>query len=275
MEKQDEIKINKSRNYLIQMNLSKYILALFIFSISLIGCKQHDSDKLVIAVAANMQFAIKEIITSFSSETDIECDLVVSSSGILTAQIMEGAPFDLFLSADMKFPNELYRSGLTLDAPAVYAYGKLVIWTMINSLDPTPHNLISEEIKHIAIANPKTAPYGKAAMETLENLNLYSGLKSKLVYGESVSQTNQFIISHSSEIGFSAKSVVLSPGIANKGNWKEIDEKLYTPIQQGVVIIKSNKKDETKAKKFFHFLFSNKAKEILRKFGYSIEENIE
>jgi molybdate transport system substrate-binding protein len=245
------------------------LIFLFLFVIC-VTCEHRESEKLMIATAANMQFPMKELVRVFTENTGIECETVISSSGMLTAQIREGAPFDIFVSADMKYPAELSQGGFTRSPPEIYAYGKLILWTLDRGLDPSLELLTSDLIRHIALANPKTAPYGVAAVEVLKGVGIYERVENKLVFGESISQTSQFVVSKAAEIGFTAKSVVLSPDLQDKGNWIEMDTKYYSPIAQGVVILKNRKKRINQAKKFHDFLFSSKGKEILNKFGYSV-----
>ncbi len=253
--------------------MQKIRFLIFIGLLTLTSCKQQqESEKLNIAIAANMQFASEELLKKFTDQTNIACDLIISSSGKLTAQIKEGAPFDIFVSADMKYPNKLYTSGYTCKAPKIYAYGKLVLWSMIDSIHPSIDILKSLKIDHIAIANPKTAPYGTAAIEVLKQHGVYKDVKDKLVYGESISQTNQFIISKSAQIGFTSKSVVVSPKIKGKGNWVTIDESDHSSIAQGVVILKNNAENHHKAKAFYDFLCSQEAKIILENYGYSVND---
>lgn len=246
---------------------SIFIIFLFLFS-----CGQEEKSKLTIATAANMKFAMHELVDEFQKDTGIESEIIVGSSGKLTAQIKEGAPYDLFVSADMKFPNTLFQNGLTLDKPQIYAYGALVIWTLNTQLKADFKTLSKKQVNHIALANPKTAPYGRAAEEVLKQKKMYNKLRSKFVFGESVAQTNQFIVSYAAEIGFTAKSIVMSDNMKGKGNWEEVDPSLYTPIEQGVVILKNRNIHLEEAKKFRDFLFSAKGKEILNKFGYSIKQ---
>ncbi|MFD2562734.1 molybdate ABC transporter substrate-binding protein [Aquimarina rubra] len=234
----------------------------------LLGCKQPERDVVTIAAAANMQFAITEISKAFTKQTGIQCELVISSSGKLTAQIKEGAPYDIFVSANMKYPNEIYASDLAVYPPKIYGYGQLVLWSMYDSIQPSIKILTDESLQHIALANPKTAPYGQAAVEVLENYNIYNQVKGKLVYGESIAQTNQFITSKSLEIGFTSKSVVLSPKMKDKGHWIVLDEQKYLPIEQGVVMIKKENQNVKGTQQFYDFLFSAEAKEILEEFGY-------
>ena len=216
-----------------------------------------------------MQFVIKDLVESFTNSTGIECEIIISSSGKLTAQINEGAPFDVFVSANMKYPNDLFEKGLTLGKPKIYAHGKLVMWSMKNEITPSILLLENDKIKHIAVANPKTAPYGNAAIEVLNHFQILKKLEPKLVYGENIAQVNQFINSQAAEIGFTSKSVVLSPKINNKGNWVEIDESIYSPIAQGIVCLKNDPSKKNNALKFSDFIFSKKGKEILNTFGYS------
>lgn len=246
--------------------------AIFILLIYLIAaCQQKQEKKLNIAVAANMQFAMKELSRTFTNQTGISCDLIISSSGKLTAQIKEGAPFDVFVSADMKYPRELFDTGFATKAPKIYGYGKLVMWSMIDTINPSLDILKNSKIRHIAMANPKMAPYGLATIKILKRHNIYENIKDKLVYGESILQTNQFIISKSAEIGFTSKSVVLSSEMSNKGNWIDLEDADYTAIAQGVVIL--NQKNQEDAEQFYVFLTSAKARRILEDFGYSTKEN--
>jgi len=245
---------------------------IFVFlNIFLFACNQK-TKKLTIATAANMQFAMEEITRSFTTESGIECQTILGSSGKLTAQISEGAPYDLFVSADMKYPNELFRNGLTKGEPQIYANGKLVLWSLTDGIEPSIETLSSNSITHIAMANPKTAPYGSASEEVIKYYQIYESIEKKLVHGESVSQTNQFISSGAAEIGFTAKSVVLSPLMINKGRWIELDSRTYPPIHQGIVIL-TNRNDFLEEARLFHeFIFSPKGREILSKFGYDVTD---
>lgn len=251
--------------------INRLIIALFSLSILFTSCHQQQEEKLNIAVAANMQFAMKELAQTYTKRTGKEVQLMVSSSGKLNAQIKEGAPYDLFVSANMKYPQDLYDAGLTLESPQVYAYGKLVLWTVYENIEPSLLHLNDSNIKHIALANPKIAPYGIAAQEVLKHYGLEESTQEKLVFGESIAQCNQFILSKAAEIGFTAKSVVLSPQMKNQGNWIDIDDETYSPIAQGMVIIKHKKRSEKSALEFYRFLLSEEAQDILIKFGYSVD----
>ena len=141
---------------------------------------------------------------------------------------------------------------------------------MVDGIKPTVGQLSGGSARHIALPNPRIAPYGIAAMEVLRHHDLLSEIESKLVYGESIAQTNQFITSGSAELGFTAMSVVLSPRMKGKGRWKEIDNNIYTPIGQGVVVIRRKNIDHGSAENFVEFLFSAEGKKILKDFGYLV-----
>lgn len=238
-----------------------------------VGCKlPPPENKLNIAVASNMQFAMEEIADAFMTETNIPCELIVGASGQLTAQIKEGAPFNVLVSADMKYPLEIEKAALAANTPQVYAYGKIVIWTLNEDITPTMEGLLASEVKHIAIANPKLAPYGVAAQQALKYGSIFNKVKYKLVYGESITQTNQFILSQSAEAGITAKSIVTSPKMRGVGSWRDIDPATYDPIEQGVVIIKKEDPNYSKEILFCKFLTSEPAQKILRRFGYAVNE---
>lgn len=223
-----------------------------------------------IAASANVQYPLKEIIKEFKKIYKVNVLTVVSSSGKLTAQIERGAPYDIFLSANMKYPEYLYKKGLTAGKPVVYAEGVLVLWSMKNiPLKKEGIGILREKyIKKISVPNPENAPYGLEAVRALKNLGLYDQVKNKLVYGESVMQSTQYIYKKLVDLGFTSKSVVLSPKLRNKGIWIEIDKRLYNPIKQGAVVIREN----IYAKRFLSFLLSEKAKKILKKYGYKTYE---
>lgn len=238
------------------------------------GCQDVSEDTLTIAASANMQYAMEELIERFTEESGISCELIVGSSGKLTAQIVEGAPFDLFFSADMKYPQEIYNKGLASGPPRIYAYGYLVFWSLDISRELNRQGLLDEEVRHIAMANPETAPYGRAAEDLLKGMGVYEQIQFKLVFGESIAQTNQFILSGTAEVGLTALSVVSAPGAKGKGQWKEADQALYEPIAQGLVRLKkSNPEKEKWARSFDDFLGSQRAIDILHKFGYGLDKS--
>ncbi len=227
-----------------------------------------------VAAAANLQPVLGQLTTAFEKQNDIHVKIIIGSSGQLTAQIENGAPFDVFLSADMKYPKVLYKKGLALQEPKAYAYGVLVLWTLKDvDLSKGMAILSDEQIKKIALADPQLAPYGREAVRAMKFYKLYQDIQKRLVYGESISQTNGFIASRSADIGFTSKSTVLSPNLKDKGTWTEVAPESYGRIAQGVVCLKHSQKDKFESvQKFYNFLFSTEAKMIFKKYGYRVDE---
>jgi len=226
-----------------------------------------------IAVAANVSYAIDDIQKEFNKEFPHTKVLVtLGSSGKLTAQIKNGAPYQLFMAANMKYPQALYSDGIAVTKPLIYAQGSLAYLSSKEQDFSQGIKLVENaNIAKIAIANPKTAPYGKAAVEAMKNAGVYENVVQKLVYAESISQTVSYAVT-AADIGFIAKSSLYSPKMLHykKGiNWLEVDSKLYTPINQGIVILK-NAKENGEVKAFYDFMLSSKAQKIMKDFGYLI-----
>ncbi len=225
-----------------------------------------------VAVAANVSYAIEALIKDFNKlnpNTNIEVN--IGSSGKLTAQLMQNAPYDIFMSADMGYPEALYSKGLAVSKPKVYANGSLALFTKHNSIDLSKglNVILDDSIKRVAVANPKTAPYGVATKEALENAKLYDKVKPKFIYGQSIGQTLTYTLT-AADIGFVAKSTLLSKKLSQyrKGkNWIDVPLNLYTPTKQCIILIK-RAKDNAEAKAFYNYLLSNRAKEIFKKYGY-------
>jgi len=222
-------------------------------------------EKLNIAVSANARFAVEEIAKVFQKKHRIKINIISSSSGKLASQIIKGAPFDVFLSADMKYPQKLYTLKRAVYRPRVYAYGILILWSFKDK-NLSVNRLT--EYKKIAVANPKLAPYGRATVEALRFYRLFDKVKEKIIYGESVSQVNQYIIKKLVDAGFTSKSSLFSPNLKEKGYFVDIDENAYSPIKQGAVLISK----KAIAEEFYNFLFSKQAKEIFKKYGYKVDE---
>lgn len=233
-------------------------------------CATAQADTLTVAVAANAEFVFKDLAAEFKTETGQELKPVINSSGKFVTQIVNGAPYDVFLSADMEFPEKLFQQGYATAAPRPYAYGALVVWTMKDIDTHTWQSaLTASSVQKIAIANPQTAPYGREAMKALVKAKLDQTLMPKLVQGESIAQTNQYIYSAVADVGMTAKSVVLAPDMMGKGKWVEVPRDLYEPIAQGAVILKHGQETNPKlAQQFYTFLYSDKARAILEHYGY-------
>ena len=226
-----------------------------------------------IAVAANVSYAIKPLVKAFhETHPQTKVHVILGSSGKLFAQISHGAPYDLFMSANMKYPNRLYEDNLTIGKPVIYAQGALALFSSKSRKFDTGLKLLTEEnIKRIAVANPKTAPYGIATQEALKHAKIYETVKEKFVYGESISQTLIYATS-AADMGVVAKSSLYAPQmlVYKKGtHWVDVDTSLYTPIDQGMVLLKSTKnKDEVQT--FYDFMQSATSKKILASFGYKV-----
>ncbi|MBS1522209.1 MAG: molybdate ABC transporter substrate-binding protein [Bacteroidetes bacterium] len=228
------------------------------------------AQELKVAVAANLQGVIKVLGKDFKEKTGIEIQPIVGSSGNLSTQIKNGAPFDLFLSADMGFPESLAKDGFSTKEPAVYAYGSLIICSSQNiGFENWERLLLSGRIKKIAIANPAIAPYGKAAEESLKLKGVLDDIKSKLVTGENISQVNTYITTGTVDVGFTTRAFVKDVEGKTTIYWKEIDPKSYTPIKQGMIILKQSK-ETANAQKFYNYMLSPAAKKILKEYGYGV-----
>jgi len=249
------------------MNIHRFSLLFLIF---LAGCST-PSEKIVVATAANVQYVMKEIKAEFEKESGKEIDIIVGSSGKLTTQIREGAPFDVFVSADTKYPEEIFKNGGSAEKPKIYALGTLVLWSKnIPESELSIDLLTDDKIKKIALPNPETAPYGEAAVQVLKSKGLFEKIEKKLVFGESIAQTAQYITSGNVEAGFNALSIVLSPEMKDQGNYIILDSTNYKPIEQAAILLNHSEdspKRET-SERFYQFLYSQKAKAIFQKYGY-------
>ncbi|QEC68072.1 molybdate ABC transporter substrate-binding protein [Panacibacter ginsenosidivorans] len=244
-----------------------------IMLLALVRVAAQNNKKVTIAVAANMQYAMNALKATFEQQTGIKVEVILGSSGKLTQQILEGAPYDVFISADTSYPQTLHRNKFGTVPPRVYAKGVLVLWTTTPGIVPSKDLkvLLTGNVKKIAIANPKTAPYGVAAEAILKHYNIYDKVKDKLVFGENITQTNQFISSQAADIGFTAKSVVLSDEMKGKGRWIDLDINTYAPIEQAAVILKHGAETNKDAsEKFYSYLYSKTAKDIFKQFGYIV-----
>ena len=229
------------------------------------------AQNLKVAVAANLQPVIKALQKDFKQKTGMDLEPIVGSSGNLSAQIRNGAPYDIFLSADMSFPETLFKEGFSQKKPVIYAQGSLIICSNQNiGFENWERLLLTNRIKKIAIANPKIAPYGKAAEETLKDKGILDDVQSKVVYGESISQVNTYITSGVVEVGFTTQALVKDPANKTSLFWQVIDPKTYAPIEQGIVILK-HANGNADADKFYQYILSPAAKAIFKEYGYRVQ----
>lgn len=231
------------------------------------------AEPLRVAVAANVTYAMEELKSAFlAHHPGKEMEVILGSSGKLTAQIVNGAPYDAFLSANMKYPAKLESEGLAVTKPEVYARGGLILLTVSDRLDLSKGIKLAADpdVKKIAVANYKLAPYGLATVEAMKSAGVFETCEPKFANAESITQTVQYTLT-ATDIGFVAKSTVFSPKMAQynkKGTyWVDVDPALYTPIDQGVVLLKHGEKNPT-ARAFVEFILSDKARKIFEAYGY-------
>ena len=243
------------------------------FTLLLLLLSALNAGSITVAVAANVSYAIEDLKAAFKEQhPKIEVKIILGSSGKLTAQITHGAPYGILLSANMLYPQTLYKTNLAITPPKVYAQGQLAYLSNKNrDFTLGMHLLLDKDISKIAIANPKTAPYGKAAKEALQNAKIYKKIKSKLIYGESIAQT-LFFTTKAADIGIVAKSSLYSKNMRyfkENTQWKTVNKDLYTPINQGIVLLKYAEGNR-EYRLFYDFILSHKAKSIFERYGYSI-----
>ncbi len=225
------------------------------------------NNKVIIAAASDLRFALDSIVHNYPQRQQIQ--VVYGSSGKMYEQISSGAPFDLYFSADLEYPKNLEKKGKTGSEIYLYAIGRLVFWSKKSDDHPMdPNYLLSESVKKIAIANPRHAPYGKRAEETLRYYELWDRVGGKLVFGENISQTAQFVSTGASEVGLIALSLALSPNLKKiNASYTLIPSEAHAPLRQGVVITKRAENNPI-AKAFFEFMQQDVAMGILAHFGF-------
>lgn len=237
-----------------------------------------EASTLKIAAAADLQFAMQDLAQQFGKSTDananVKIDVIYGSSGNFFSQIQNGAPFDLFFSADMDYAKKLDAAGMAQPGTlARYAVGRLVLWTppgaAVNVVSDSWKILLDARVQKIAVANPEHAPYGRAAVAALRSAGIYEQVKSKLVYGENISQAAQFAQSGNAQAGLVALSLALSPGMKDGKFW-EVPADAYPPIEQGAIVLKSSN-NKVAARAFLQFVESAPGRETLKKYGFSFE----
>ncbi len=242
------------------------ICALVLSGVHLVG-----AEDMTIAAASDLNFAFKELVVEYEKTTGNHVKLSLGSSGNFYAQIQNGAPFDLYFSADIGYPRKLEEAGLTVSGSLYrYAVGRIVLWAGTASrLDVSKGFDVLREpgIRKIAIANPKHAPYGRAAVAAMESFKVYESVKDKLILGENISQAAQFIESGACEIGVIALSLAMAPAMSGKGVYWEVPVEAYPPLEQGAVILKQSKNQEA-ARRFLEFMQGSQGQEIMRRYGF-------
>lgn len=229
------------------------------------------ADTLRVAVAASMKPAFNEMLVDFkAAHPGDTVEASYGSSGKFVAQLANGAPFDLFFSADMSYPQELVERGLAAGRVQPYAIGRLVLWSLQPKLGQLPlEKLPVEKINRFAIANPALAPYGLRAREALEHAGLLAAMEPKLVLGESIAQTAQFVDTGAADAGLVALSLVMSPELAGKGRWTRVPDDWHQPLVQGFVVLKTAA-GKPLAMAFAGYVTGSAAQRILERYGFDL-----
>lgn len=248
-----------------------YFRRLLLILVIIAGAVPVGADEIRVAVASNFAGAAREIASRFEQETGHRVVVASGATGKHYAQITNGAPFDVFLAADAERPELLESSGIALPGSRfTYALGELVLWSPRSGyVDPDGQVLDTGDFRRLAIANPKIAPYGRAAREVLTAAGLWEDLQPRLVRGENIAQTFQFVGSGNAELGFVARSQLQRPGRAIHGSWWKVPQSLYAPIVQQAVVLA----DDAAARAFADYLRSAEARKIIRDSGYGLPDD--
>lgn len=226
-----------------------------------------------IAAASDLVFCLDDLSHGYTNaHPGVTVKTSTGSSGNLFAQIKNGAPFDLFLSADLDYPTELIKSGAADESNLFqYAVGRLALWTLRTNLFLTNGLLVLRDpsVKRIAIANPAHAPYGRAARAALQHAGMWDAVQPRLVLGENISQAAQFVQTGNADAGIIALSLTLSPNVKGVGRWIEVPPGTYPPLEQGALLTRRGK-DNAAARDFLKFLQSAKAREIFDRNGFRL-----
>lgn len=259
-------------------NMSRRIRNLVASVAAIFICEFCAAQSITVAAAADLQFAMQDVASQFQKETGKELRLIYGSSGSFFQQVQNGAPFDMFFSANLDYPKTLESAGLTEPGSYYeYAKGKIVVWVLKDSkldLSSGLQALLNPSIKKIAIANPQHAPYGQAAVASMQKEGIYDKVKDKFVLGENISQTVSFVMSGSADIGVVALSLALSPNMKDKGRYFEVPAGDYPPIKQACVILSSSKNKET-AKQFLSFIKTPVAADTLKRYGFDVQSPLQ
>jgi molybdate transport system substrate-binding protein len=227
---------------------------------------------LTLAAAADLRFALDEALQPFrAANTSVRIEAIYGSSGKIATQIRNGAPFDIFLSADRAFAEALHKDGFTAGAPRLYAVGHLVAWSADAQLGRLPLAQLVRDarVKRFAIANPEHAPYGMRAMEALRSQGLQGAAQPKLVLGDNIAQAAQFIETGAAQAGLIALSLVLSPALRGKGAYTRVPEAWHSPLEQALVVTR-RAQDNPLAHAFVAHLESPAARSMLRRYGFAL-----
>ena len=259
--------------------MRKNLLAIILAFLTLCTHRPAAADEILVAAASDLSYAIKEIVADFEKQSPHKVKLTLGSSGNFHSQIKNGAPFDVYLSADIQYPAELENVGLTEPGSLfTYAIGRIVVWVPRKSpIDVRKLQMqafFHPSVKKIAIANPSHAPYGRAAVSALERFGFYDQLKDKFVFGENISQTAQFVDSAAADIGIIALAIAVAPTVNEKGKYWEIPFDTFPRLNQGAAILKAarDKGNLAAARQFYDWIKSPASQAILKRYGFFLPE---
>jgi molybdate transport system substrate-binding protein len=255
------------------MRLATRILTVLILTGRIASGTGAQGREVRVAAAADLKFAMTELAEHFEKQTGTKVDITYGSSGNFFSQLQNGAPFDVFFSADIEYPKMLEAAGLAEPGTLYeYAVGRIVIWTPADAkMDVVKESwkaLLDERVQKIAIANPEHAPYGRAAVAALQKAGIYDRVKAKLVYGENISQAAQFVQSGNTQAGIIALSLAISAAMKDGKSW-EIPADMYPAIEQGAIVMKNAKNKDT-ARAFLEFVKSEAGRALLAKYGFAL-----
>ena len=245
---------------------------LLVLALGLLAGRAH-AQAVAVAAAADLQTVLPELAARFEKDSGRRVQLTFGSSGNFFAQIQSGAPFDVFLSADITYPRRLEQSGLAEPSTLKrYAVGRIVLWTRADSgidISRVLQTLVGPGVRRIALANPAHAPYGRAAVEALRHAGVYEKARTRFVLGENISQAAQFVQSGNADVGIIALSLALAPAMKASGVYVEIPPSLHPPIEQGAVVLKAAR-DKAAARDFLAFLGRADSVSLLRASGFEV-----
>ena len=247
------------------MKMNLYIILWMILTV-------HISAQIRVACAANMQFTIREIIEVYTEKTGNQVQPVFSSSGKLATQIMHGAPFDVYVSADMEFVEKLYANNMAVNPPRKYAKGRLVLWsTRMEQLEVSKDFLLKNEVKTIGIGDPKVTIYGPAALQVLTQIGVLEQIQTKFVYGDNIGTVAKYIVEGNVDVGLANLSFVTFGPMAGRGAYIEIDASLYEHLPQGAAVLQYGQlNNPVESQAFFEFLYGPESRTILERHGYGL-----
>lgn len=223
-----------------------------------------------IAAAADLRYAMSEIVKAYKlNKPNANIEVVYGSSGNAYTQISNGAPFDVYFSADILYPKKLKEEGLTLTEPKLYAIGRIVLWSATMDVSKGLKVLTEKSNIKIATANPEHAPYGKRSVEALKYYKLYNKVSKQLIFGDNISQAAQFCLTGNADAGLLALSLVLSPSMTSQGKYYLIEEKSHSPLKQAYIILK-HAKGNSEVYNFVNFIATKTARAIFEKYGFTL-----